>query len=75
MGTEKKRTANTFRARVFGDEATRTIAFICECGSSSCHRTVLLTLAEYERRRPDLVVHADHERASAVVRALFERAS
>jgi len=50
----------------------RLIAFVCECGSTSCHRTVPLTLEEYEQRRPGLIVHADHD---AVVRNLFERAS
>ena len=50
----------------------RLIAFVCECESTSCHRTVPLTLEEYEQRRPGLIVHADHD---AVVRNLFERAS
>jgi len=68
----EKQTANTFRARVFGDDAARLIAFICECGRPSCHRTVPLTLDEYEQRRPELIVHPDHD---AVVHNLFERAS
>ncbi len=70
MGIER-RDANTFRARVFGSES-RLIAFICECGDSSCHRTVPLTLAEYEQLRPGLIVHEDHY---GVVHNLFERAS
>lgn len=55
-----------------GTESARLIAFICECGSTSCHRTVPLTLEEHEQRRPGLMVHADHD---AVVRNLIECAS
>jgi hypothetical protein len=39
----------------------KVIEFICECGDPSCRRTVVLTLAEYERRRPAPILHPDHE--------------
>ncbi|HVA32423.1 MAG TPA: hypothetical protein VMU58_14260 [Gaiellaceae bacterium] len=35
--------------------------FICECGDPTCRRTVILTLDEYEQRRPDPILHLDHE--------------
>jgi len=35
--------------------------FICECGDPTCRRTIVLTLAEYEQRRPDPILHPDHE--------------
>ena len=37
------------------------VEFICECGDPTCRRTIVLTLAEYEQRRPDPILHPDHE--------------
>jgi len=52
--------ANKFRARVFGTDAARLIGFVCECGDPDCRRTVALTLDEYTRMRPGLLVHEEH---------------
>lgn len=60
MGTEKRWAANEFRARVFGDDEERVIAFICECGHQSCHRTVQLTLGQYGRVRPGPILDPEH---------------
>lgn len=60
MRTKRATDANSFRARVFGKDASRLVAFVCECGDPTCHRTVALTLNEYEARRPGLLVHDDH---------------
>lgn len=60
MRKERGTAANTFRARVFGESATRPIAFVCECGNLACRRTIILTLDEYKRRRPGLLIHDDH---------------
>lgn len=38
----------------------RVIGFVCECGDPSCRRTVELTLAQYERLRPGLILHEVH---------------
>jgi len=40
------------------------LKFVCECGDPGCRRSVFLTLAEYEARRPDPIIHRDHERSS-----------
>lgn len=61
VGTERRRAANEFRARVFGGDDERVIAFICECGHHSCHRTVMLTLRQYGRARPGPIVDPEHE--------------
>jgi hypothetical protein len=42
---------NDFRARVFGHDDDRMIAFICECSDSRCHRIVMLTRATYGELR------------------------
>ena len=60
MRTEKRRAANEFRARVFGGDEERVIAFICECGHHSCHRTVTLTLSQYGRVRPGPILDSEH---------------
>lgn len=51
---------NEFRARVFGTEESRLIGFICECADPDCRRTIMLTLEDYRRARPGLLVHDDH---------------
>jgi len=52
--------ANVFRARVFGADRAGPIAFVCECGDPDCCRTVILTVDEYNQRRPGLLIHDDH---------------
>lgn len=37
------------------------LEFFCECGDPTCRRTIVLTLDEYNERRPDPILHADHE--------------
>jgi hypothetical protein len=54
------------------------IEFICECGDPTCRRTVVLTLDEYEQRRPDPILHPDHEPlppSSSAASAELERRS
>jgi len=60
MRKERGTAANAFRARVFGDDRARPIAFVCECGDPACSRTVILSVDEYHRRRPGLLVHDEH---------------
>ncbi|MDE3189664.1 MAG: hypothetical protein KGL94_02455 [Acidobacteriota bacterium] len=60
MKRDTRMAANTFRARVFGTDASRLIGFVCECGDPGCRRTVALTLAEYLATRPGLLLHDDH---------------
>lgn len=57
---DERMSANAYRARVFGTEAGRLIAFVCECEDPGCRRTVALTLDEYRRARPGLLLHAEH---------------
>jgi len=54
-----RRRFNDDRRRLFG-AAGRLIAFVCECGDPHCHDSVLLTAADYEARRPGLIVHDRH---------------
>ena len=55
---------NEDRIRLFGS-ADRQIALVCECPDPQCRRTVVLTVAEYERIRPAAVLHPDHRTADA----------
>ncbi len=55
------REINDHRRRVFGArDASRVIAFVCECGEPDCGRSVLLTAAEYGARVDGVILHADH---------------
>ena len=59
MKSEARHLINRDRLRLFA-EANRGIAFICECPDPECRRTVVLTAAEYESRRPALLLHPSH---------------
>jgi hypothetical protein len=59
MKSEARLLINRDRLRLFG-EAKRGIAFICECPDAGCRRTIVLTPAEYESRRPGLLIHSSH---------------
>ena len=50
---------NVDRRRRFGS-AGRTLALLCECGDPDCHRTVLLSVEDYDARRPAPIVHPEH---------------
>ena len=50
---------NVDRRRRFGS-AGRTLALLCECGDPDCHRTVLLSVEDYDARRPASIVHPEH---------------
>lgn len=63
MNVDERMGVNEFRAKVFGTDAARLIGFVCECGDPDCRRTVALTLDEYARTRPGLLLHEDHEPA------------
>jgi hypothetical protein len=54
---------NADRRRRFGPSG-RALALLCECRDPGCHRTVLLTTEEYDRLRPEPVLHPSHERAA-----------
>lgn len=56
---------NDFRRRLFGEDPSRLIAFICECGDPACVRTVPLTGEEYLRLRPEPVLHPGHEQSES----------
>jgi hypothetical protein len=67
--TDKRSASNRFRARVFGGDSARLIGFVCECGDPTCHRTVALTLEEYGRSRPGLLLHEAHGEAGNLLPA------
>ena len=50
-------------------DAARLIGFVCECGDPTCRRTVALTLDEYSRSRPGLLLHAAHGGAGDLLQA------
>jgi len=50
---------NADRRRRFG-AANRVLALLCECGEIDCHRTVVLSAAEYDALVPRMIVHPDH---------------
>ena len=54
-----RQSLNADRRRRFG-AANRVLALLCECGEIDCHRTIVLTAAEYDARLPDAFIHADH---------------
>jgi hypothetical protein len=54
-----RRMLNDDRRRRFG-EPGRTLALLCECGDDSCQETVLLTVEEFDARRPGPLVHPVH---------------
>jgi hypothetical protein len=51
---------NDYRWRAFGADPDRVIAFVCECGDTSCARTVQLTSRAYTAQRDGLVLHDVH---------------
>ena len=53
--------------RKFSITTVWTLALLCECGDPACLRTVLLTLEEYDNRRPEPVVHPEHGVSPAIV--------
>jgi hypothetical protein len=66
-------TARELRKRLNGNRrhlfevGDRPIAFVCECGSTTCAQTVVLTPSAYdERRRADALLLAHPLRASDV---------
>jgi hypothetical protein len=59
VNSEARLLINRDRLRLFG-EVNRGIAFICECPDADCRRTIVLTPAEYELQRPDLLIHPSH---------------
>jgi len=60
---KKRATSNAFRSAAFlGEDRDSVIAFVCECGSEDCKRTVPLTADEYASRRPGLILHESHRR-------------
>jgi hypothetical protein len=55
-----RRAMNADRRRQF-DETGRRLALICECGDLSCHRTVVLSVEEYDSM--ETIIHPDHRQA------------
>lgn len=43
-----RRAVNDYRRRAFSKDASRRVAFVCECADEACRRAVLLTIAEYD---------------------------
>src|SRR5437763_1573893 len=59
-GTDTRRRMNDDRRHRFGASG-RTLALLCECDDPGCTRTVLLSLEEYDARRPGgAIVHPEH---------------
>ena len=59
----RRRRINENRLELFGGNAERTIAFICECSDAYCRETVVLTPSQFEERVAvkGTVVHPRHE--------------
>jgi len=58
---DPRRRFNDDRQRLFGSDADRLIAFVCECTDADCRQTVLLTAHDYERSRVlGRVLHDGH---------------
>ncbi len=61
MDSDERRRINDDRQRLFGrGDRARLIAFVCECGDPDCHRTVLLSVSEYDARRPAPILAGGH---------------
>ena len=59
---ELRQVFNADRRRKFGgSDPTRVVALICECGDANCHRTVLMTQADYDAGQPGVILHPDHQ--------------
>lgn len=63
-GETLRETLNADRRRRFG-ERNRMLALVCECGDRRCARTVVLSVEEYDAKRPDLILHPEHARDGA----------
>lgn len=57
--SELRRQLNDDRRRQFASTG-RPLALVCECGDPDCARTVVLSVTEYERRRPGPILHDAH---------------
>jgi hypothetical protein len=55
---------NDDRLRAFRDKQAL-IAFVCECEDRDCCRTVLLSAAEFEARRPQPILHESHQESAS----------
>lgn len=60
----RRRRINDDRRRAFGSSGRR-LALRCECFDPDCLRTVVLTVQEYDARRPGAIVHDEHVAADA----------
>jgi hypothetical protein len=61
VSAELRQVFNADRRRQFGgSDPARVLALICECGEADCHRTVLMTQAEYDAAQPGVILHPDH---------------
>jgi hypothetical protein len=59
--TELRQVFNADRRRLLGgSDPNRVLALLCECGEASCHRTVLMTQAEYDALQPGVILHPEH---------------
>src|SRR5204862_8154952 len=56
--SELRQSLNADRRRRFGDSG-RPLALVCECGNSTCHRTVLMTPDEYDAQ-PGPILYPGH---------------
>lgn len=49
------------RRKLGGPDPGGVLALMCECGDRTCHRTVLMTQAEYDAAQPGVILHPDHQ--------------
>ena len=56
--SELRQSLNADRRRRFGDSG-RPLALVCECGNSTCHRTVLMTPKQYDAQ-PGPILYPGH---------------
>jgi len=57
---QQRRTVNEGRRSLF--EHVPLVAFVCECPLEGCHDTVTLSAAEFDARRPGLIIADGHVR-------------
>jgi hypothetical protein len=64
-GSLRRQAMNEHRRRLLGD-AGHPLALLCECDDGDCREAVLLTVEEYDARRPGRILHPSHAESGIV---------
>ena len=64
MHEELRQVMNADRRQRFGGSG-RPLALFCECGDPICHRTIVISPADYDGQRGP-ILHSDHRPAANV---------